>query len=143
MSEEWATEHLLAVVQDFVGSGPDDEQTPMQALLDGADILVTFRWRDDPQLYGVRFPTTQTHEGPMTGEVCETAEKWAQEVALVLMEELDTGLVTRGRRVVGPNGVVELDYQHNDPGYEEKTHSLPSLPGGQFYRVEVAPPETD
>lgn len=143
MAEAWAPEHLLAVVQDFVGSGPDDQQTPMDSLLDGADIIVTFRWRDHPQLFGVRFPTTQAPAGPMTGEVCETAEEWAQEVALVLMEELDTGLVTRGRRVVGPHGVVELDYRHNDPAFKEKTQTLPPLPRGHFYRAEVVPPETD
>lgn len=112
MSEVWAPLHLLEVVEARVRTGPDGEKTPMRALLDGTDIVVTFHWRDDPQLYGVRFATTEAPEGPSTGEVCETAEEWAQEVALVLMEELDTGLVTRGRRVVSPSGVVELDYRH-------------------------------
>lgn len=143
MSEAWAPEHLLEVVQGRVVSGPDDEQTPMQALLDGADIIVTFHWRDDPQLYGVRFPTTEAPEGPSTGEVCDTAEEWAHEVALVLMEELDTGLVTRGRRVVGPHGIVELDYRHNDPAYEERSQAFPPLPDGHYHRVDVVPPETN
>ena len=62
-------------------------------------------------MYGVRFPTTGAPDGPSTGEVCETAEEWAQEVALVLMEELDTGLVTRGRRSVSEQGIVELHYR--------------------------------
>ena len=143
MSEVWAPLHLLEVVEARVRTGPDGEKTPMRALLDGTDIVVTFHWRDDPQLYGVRFATTEAPEGPSTGEVCETAEEWAQEVALVLMEELDTGLVTRGRRVVSPSGVVELDYRHDDPAYQERATTLPPLPDGYYYRVVALPPETD
>ena len=82
----------------------------MHAVLEGTDILVTFRWRDDPQLYGIRFPTGAP-EGASTGEVCATAEEWAHEVALVLMEELDTGLVSRGRRSSDVQGWVELHYR--------------------------------
>lgn len=115
----------------------------MRALLDGTGIVVTFHWRDDPQLYGVHFPTTEAPKGPSTGEVCETAEEWAQEVALVLMEELDTGLVARGRRVVSPSGVVELDYRHNDSAHRDKATTPPPLPDGHEYRVAMLPPETD
>jgi hypothetical protein len=113
----------------------------MGALLDGKDIVVTFHWRDDPWLYGVRFSTEEVPEGPSTGEVCETAEEWAQEVALLLMEELDTGLVTRGRRLVSPEGVVELDYRHNDPAYQGRTMTAPPLTEGHEYRVAMLPPE--
>jgi hypothetical protein len=63
-------------------------------------------------------------------------------VALVLMEELDTGLVTRGRRVVSPSGVVELDYRHNDPAYRQERTALPPPTDGQEYRVRIVPPET-
>lgn len=115
----------------------------MRALLDGTDIVVTFHWRDDPQLYGVRFSITEAPEGPSTGEVCETAEEWAQEVALVLMEELDTGLVTRGRRVVSPSGVVELDYRHTDSVHLDNVTTPPPLPDGHEYRVAKLPPETE
>ncbi len=114
----------------------------MQAHLDGADIVVTFRWRDDPQLYGVRFPTSEAPESPSTGELCDTAEDWAHEVALVLMEELDTGLVNRGRRVVGSRGVVELDYRHDDPAYEEEQHVPSPSPDGHYW-IDVVLPETD
>jgi hypothetical protein len=111
MSDLWSAEHLLQVVRAQVESGPDEARTPMHAVLEGTDILVTFRWGDDPHLYGVRFPTTDAPEGASTGEVCRTADEWAQEVALVLMEELDTGLVTRGRRSSNAQGLVELHYR--------------------------------
>lgn len=143
MSEVWAPERLLELVQARVRSGPDDERTPMRAVLDGTDIVVTFHWRDDPQLYGVRFSTMEAPEGPSTGDVCETAEEWAQEVALVLMEELDTGLVTRGQRVGSPSGMVELDYRHSDHAYQERATTLPPLRDGHEYRVAVLRAETD
>lgn len=88
-----------------------DERVPVEVLLDGEDLLVTFRWPAQPHLLGVRFRPSESPEGPSTGEVCLSPEEWAQEVGWVLMEELDTGLVHRGRRSVTDQGVVELHYR--------------------------------
>ncbi len=83
----------------------------MQAALDGSDLLVTFRWPGEPQLLGVRFLVSEAPVGPSTGEMCDSPAEWASEVGWVLMEELDTGLVHRGRRSVTDQGVVELHYR--------------------------------
>ena len=143
MSGLWTAERLLALVQARVRRGADgDGKTPMQAVLDGSDIVVTFHWRDDPQLYGVRFATSEAPVGPCTGDVCGTSEEWAQEVGWVLMEELDTGLVIRGRRTLTPDGVVERDVRHNDPAFQPRAEAVePPLPKGHYYRVVASPPE--
>ena len=112
MAEGWTPDELLAAVQVRVQQGPDhDGEIPMQALLDGGDLLVTFRWPSEPHLFGIRFPLAEAPQGPSTGEVCETTEEWATEVGWVLMEELGTGLVRWGHRSLTPRGVVELDYR--------------------------------
>jgi hypothetical protein len=143
MPEVWTPSSLLELVQARVRRGPDgDGKTPMQAVLDGSDIVVTFHWRDDPQLYGVRFTTSEAPLGPCTGDVCDSAEEWAQEVGLRLMEELDTGLVIRGRRTLTPDGVVELDLRHNDPAFRPRSEAVDHpLPDGHDYRVVASPPE--
>ena len=84
----------------------------MQAVLDGSDLLVRFRWPGEPRPLCVRFPLSEVPDGPSTGEPCETPAEWAKEVGWVLMEELGTGLVRRGRRSVTRRGWVEL---HIDP----------------------------
>lgn len=72
------------------------------------ELLVVFRWRRDPNTYGVRFGLPATPAtSPWTGLPVHSARDWALEVAGWLMEELHTGLVRRaGRRRVGE--VVEL-----------------------------------
>ena len=142
MSEFWTPERLLELVQARVRRGPDgDGKTPMKAVLDGSDIVVTFHWRDDPQLYGVRFSASEAPIGPCTGGVCDSVEEWAEEVGWRLMEELDTGLVIRGRRTLIPDGVVELDVRHNDPAFQPRTGAVDHPLPGHYYRVVASPPE--
>ena len=93
---------------------PAADRIPVEVVLDGEDLLVTFSWPGEPHPLGIRFTTTDAPTGPSTGELCETPEEWATEVALVLMEELDTGVVRWGRRTRTPTGVVELDYRRSD-----------------------------
>ena len=113
MASAWRPDLLLDTVRAGVPwvSLAGDERVPVEVLLDGEDLLVTFLWRDELHRLGVRFRTSKSPEGPSTGEMCETPEEWAQEVALVLMEELDTGLVHRAPRSVTEQGVVELHYR--------------------------------
>lgn len=162
MTEGWTPEQLLQAVQGRVPrvSVHDDDnlldrlragdgavstayEVPVQFLLDGEDLVATFRWRGEPHLFGIRFPTSKSPISPSTGEVCESPDEWAQEVGLVLMEELDTGLVARGRRAVSPSGIVELDYRHNDADYREERVALPPLPDGYEYRISIVPPQPD
>jgi hypothetical protein len=111
MANGWTPEQLLNAVRSVVSSvEAGDERVPVEVLLNGEDLLVTFSWPDQPHLFGIRFRPSESPEGPSTGEACESPNEWAHEVALVLMEELDTGLVHRGRRSVTEQGVVELHY---------------------------------
>lgn len=108
----WTPGQLLDAVRSVVSSvEAGDGRVPAEVLLDGEDLLVTFSWPDQPQLFGIRVRPSESPEGPSTGEVCESAEEWAQEVAWVLMEELGTGLVHHGRRTVTTQGIVELHYR--------------------------------
>ena len=112
MADGWTPAQLLDAVQARVVHGPDgDGETPMQATLDGSDLLVTFRWPGEPQLLCMRFPVPEAPVGPSTGELCDTPAEWANEVGWVLMEELDTGLARWGRRSVTSHGWVELHYR--------------------------------
>ncbi|MGA4994393.1 hypothetical protein [Nonomuraea bangladeshensis] len=69
-------------------------------------MLVMFRWRRDPNTYaiGLEFPTAP--KSPWTGLRVGSAEEWAADVAFLLMEELDTGLVRRVRRTVREGHVL-------------------------------------
>ncbi|GIM63522.1 hypothetical protein Pve01_94010 [Planomonospora venezuelensis] len=112
MLNGWTPEQLLDAVRSAVSSVEAcDERVPATVLLDGQDLLLTFSWPDQPHLFGIRFRPSESPEGPSTGEVCESPEEWAQEVTWVLMEELGTGLVHRGRRTVTTQGIVELHYR--------------------------------
>lgn len=112
MTDGWTPEQLLDAVRSVVSSvEAGDERVPVEILLDGEDLLVTFSWPGQPHLFGIRFRPSESPAGPWTGEVCESPEEWAHEVALALMEELDTGLVHRGRRTVTAKGIVELHYR--------------------------------
>jgi hypothetical protein len=112
MTDAWRPEHLLDAVRAVVPAVPGiDASAPVDVVLDGDDLLVTFHWPGHPDLFGIRFRPSESPEGPSTGELCGSPEEWATEVGWVLMEELDTGLVHRGRRSVTDQGIVELHYR--------------------------------
>lgn len=112
MAEGWPAERLVDAVRAAVPTVPGiDGPVPVEVVLDGDDLLVTFRWPAQADLFGIRFSASESPAGPSTGELCESPEDWASEVGWVLMEELDTGLVFRGRRSVTDRGVVELHYR--------------------------------
>lgn len=71
------------------------------------ELLVVFRWMRDPNPFGIRFPYPDAYVSPWTGLPVESVEEWAAELAFLLMEELDTGLVRRAPRTVR-DGFVEL-----------------------------------
>lgn len=139
MTDVWDRDTVLGAVRAAVQrlrAGDDD--VPARVELDGDDVLVTFSWPDEPHLFGVRFPLNEAPQGPSTGGVCESPEEWAWEVSLVLMEELDTGLVRRGRRITTPRGLVELDYRPTVDSPDPAASPGPPPPG-HHYRVVALP----
>ena len=58
--------------------------------------MVGFRWRRHPRTFAVRVPLTP--DSPWTGAPFTSAQDWAYEVALLLMEELDTGAACWAQR---------------------------------------------
>lgn len=71
-------------------------------------IVAVFRWRLDPSTYTVRVRGPgHPPLSPWTGLPAISTEQWAADLAGLLMEELDTGLVRRARRTASGD-VVEL-----------------------------------
>lgn len=91
-------------------------------------LLTEFRWRMDPNAYVVAFAFPEDATSPWTGLPVDDAQEWAQEIAFLLMEELDTGLVARARRSQRGDA-VELAV-HDVPG---------DVLGPEFYLGEVLP----
>jgi hypothetical protein len=78
------------------------------------DLVVAFRWRLHPREFQVRLPLGDLSAGCWTGQETDTAEAWVNEVAGLLMEELDTGAThwaVRHER----DGRVELDLAAGPP----------------------------
>ena len=114
MPSDWTNEAVVTAVRSRLCdvSAERDGFAPAHVALDAEDILVTFRWRGDSQLYGVRFALADVPTGPSTGEVCESPDAWAQEVSWVLDEEIGTGLVQEAHRTVTPDGLVLLRWRN-------------------------------
>ncbi|QYC45537.1 hypothetical protein Nocox_39970 [Nonomuraea coxensis DSM 45129] len=87
------------VTEGFTGVG---------VVAEAGRLLVVFRWRRDPNTYAIELDFPTAPESPWTGLTVDSAEEWAADVASLLMEELLTGLVVRGRRTVR-EGHVLLD----------------------------------
>ena len=113
MPSDWTNEAVVTAVRSRLRhvSAERELYAPAHVALDAEDILVTFRWRRDSQMYGVRFSLTNVPTGPSTGEVCESPDEWAQEVSWVLDEEIGTGLVQEAHRTVAPDGLVLLRWR--------------------------------
>lgn len=80
-----------AVTDGFGGVGVEVE---------GDELMVVFRWRADPKIYRVRFPLPEAPAAsPWIGMEVGSAQEWAADVSGWLMEELDTGLTRRARRL--------------------------------------------
>lgn len=75
----------------------------------GGDVVVRFRWRDDPTVYGYRAAVDELRDG-WGGPGVGGAEGV---LAVALMEFLDTGGLARSRRVVR-DGWVELVEERPD-----------------------------
>lgn len=133
MSTAWSPEAIVKAVRESLGrSGRVSEGFRLDSVWhEHRDLMVTFRWRRDPNRYAVRFslPDGAAAESPWTGLPIASAQEWAQDAAGLLTEELDTGVVRRARRE-RQHDVVELDWRAAPdpcpPGYYHTTVVLPS-----------------
>ena len=82
---------------------------PAEILVQGDDVVLSFRLRDDSTVYLVRFSTRAPLRGASTGELCSSPETWATEVWMLLAEEVGTREIHSARRTVEDSGVVVLD----------------------------------
>jgi hypothetical protein len=102
VTEPWPREVILDAARAVVlGEGRVTEGfRGIEVRNEGDRLVVEFRWRRDPNTYLLRFP--------FPDGVQESPEYWAEELAFLLMEELDTGLVRRSGRTPLGDGLVEL-----------------------------------
>lgn len=86
-----------------------DSYSFARADVEARRVLVTFRARGCPeQRFGVYYSLDSLPIGPMTGEVCDSAELWAAEIGWDLDELIRTGCLERAERIPGPDDVVLL-----------------------------------
>jgi hypothetical protein len=104
--------------------------THMRSLLDGGDVVVTFRWHDDETLYGIRADIdglTHSWGGPAPGGA-------AGVLTVMLMEFLDTGGVRRAVRIPRA-GYVELTGEAPAAGHGDGSVQAPKPSAGSIAGV--------
>ena len=84
------------------------------ALVDGDVRVVLRRLRDDDRPHAVRYSLRRLPVGPCTGEVCDTPDQWAIEIAWDLEEVIATREIETGDRRVEPDGVVLVRWWKHD-----------------------------
>jgi hypothetical protein len=82
-------------------------------LADG-DVLVVLSGLHAEVLHGVRFSLAHVPVGPLTGEVRNSVDEWAGEVAIALDEASSTRQMDSAEQRVEPNGVVLLRWWYGD-----------------------------
>jgi hypothetical protein len=118
---EWSPGEVLTAVRSSLGADrPYSQWTYERADLDGDQVLVVFRVSAAapvrPELgatdrFGVRYSLAELPDGPNTGISCDTPQRWADEIAWDLDEQVDTGLVVQASRAPGPDGLVLLQWR--------------------------------
>jgi hypothetical protein len=106
MDTSWAGDDVLAAASSHLRSrrpDPGPTWTFGEVRLDGDRILVIVGLPETPGRFGVYYSLDCLPHGPNTGEVCDTPEDWAVEVAMDL-DEFACG----ADRIPGPGGVMLL-----------------------------------
>jgi hypothetical protein len=117
----WTPEEVLAAVRSaLVVEGSFSNWTYERADLEGTDVLVVFRVKatapvradlGDGERFGVLYPLDDLPNGPNTGIPWDTVERWAEEIAWDLDEQVDTGLIARAERTPRPPHLVLLRWR--------------------------------
>lgn len=113
---DWASGRMVELVRDVLDRPLRDYRDLVQevAAVDGDIRVVLHRLRDDDRPHAVRYSLDRLPVGPCTGEVCDTPEQWAIEIAWDLDEAIGTREIERGDRRVEPDGVVLVRWWNND-----------------------------
>lgn len=109
MTAPWPMDVLVATLHETLArpNMPSQGCSGVEVLAGDDAVVVAFGWLDNRHRFEIRIPVADAAEGMSTGLSNDTAEQWANEVALWLSEELDTGYVARAsRRLV--DGRIEL-----------------------------------
>lgn len=108
---QWTAEILADALRIALASVSmsEDGYQPSEVLVQGSNVALSFRLRDDSAAYVVRFATEGPLRGESTGELCSSPEEWATEVRMLLDEHVGTREIHSARRIVEDDGVVVLD----------------------------------
>lgn len=113
MAVEWSRAEIVEALRTCAlrTGGTEDGYSGLDVIAEPDTMLVTFRWRLDPNVYAVEvvFPTEPT--SPWTGLGVTSAYEWAADVMAGLSENLATGLAGWGGRTIR-DGHVVLDSRH-------------------------------
>lgn len=114
--DDWRSERMVELVREHLALATFDYRDMVRgvALVDGDARVVLHRLRDDDRPHAVRYSLQRLPVGPWTGEVCETPDQWAVEVAGDLTEVIATREIEQGERRVEPDGVVLVRWWAND-----------------------------
>lgn len=110
---EWLRAATAAAVRDVLAGphGITDGALLRDAALTPHGVLLTFTWRSDPTLYGYLADDSDPTVSPWMGMQLNSAEEWALDLRMHLMEQLDTGGVRWAPRRTQHEPVM-LDLDH-------------------------------
>jgi len=108
---QWTAEALADALRIAMASVSmsDNGYQPADVDVQGSDVVLSFRLRNDSTVYLVRFATQAPLRGASTGELCSSPVQWATEVWMLLDEQVATREIHSARRTVEDDGVVVLD----------------------------------
>jgi hypothetical protein len=105
---EWSRQEVLEAVRTRLlrPGAVTKGYSAVDVVAESEAMLVIFRWRRDPNIYAIKVEFPATSESPWTGLSATSIDGWAADVEYLLMEELDTGLVRRSRRMIRESYVL-------------------------------------
>ncbi|RJL32168.1 hypothetical protein [Bailinhaonella thermotolerans] len=143
MAIDWSRAEILDLAREFLlGEGAvTDGYTGVDVAAEGDRLVVTFRWRRDPNTYAIEeaFPTEP--RSPWTGMRVNSAREWVGDVWSRMREELKTGLVCRSTRSVR-DGHVLLNYR-GVPRVTPAGYYIDAVPLDRLARCPSPPHDTE
>jgi hypothetical protein len=105
-------DEILQALRRVFRSGISDRGVLVDAVMRDGRPLVTFRWADDPHVFGMLLDAPD----PMADSLTE----WAREVSFEVLEDVDTGRVYRSIRSADEGFILLSDH---DRPIDERIHS--------------------